>query len=293
MEKMEPALLRIGGELPIHRMGFGTMQLTGPGVWGPPKDEANAREVLRRAVDIGVDFFDTADVYGPGDCERIIREALHPYPPSLVIATKAGLLRSGPATRERPGISINASESHIRRALEGSLRALGRECIDLFQLHRIDPTIPVEETMEVFRALRDEGKIRHIGLSEVSVNEIERARSVVEIATVQNIYNLALRKHEDVLAYCERHQIAFIPFWPLHSGALAKSAAMVSIVARTSATSAQVALAWLLRKSPSIVLIPGTSSVQHLEENVAATKVELADADMVALDQLGMTAVQE
>jgi aryl-alcohol dehydrogenase-like predicted oxidoreductase len=271
-------------------MGFGTMQLTGPGVWGPPDDEGNARAVLRRAVDLGVDFFDTADVYGPGDCERIIGEALRPYPPGLVIATKAGLVRSGPATRERPGISMNASEQHIRGALERSLRTLGRECIDLYQLHRIDPARPVEETMEIFRALRDEGKIRHIGLSEVSVEEIQRARTVVEIATVQNVYNLALRKHNNVLAYCEQHQIAFIPFWPLHSGALAKSDAMASIVARTAATPAQVSLAWLLRKSPSIVLIPGTSSLKHLEENVAATEVELTEAEMLELEQIGPAA---
>jgi pyridoxine 4-dehydrogenase len=278
----------IGGDLPVRRLGYGAMQLTGPGVWGPPEDEDNARAVLRRAVELGIDFIDTADVYGPDNNERIIREALHPYPTGLVIGTKAGLVRAGPATRENPGISMNGSEKHIRDAVEGSLRKLGLECIDLYQLHRIDPAIPVEETMGVFRALREEGKIRHIGLSEVGVEEIKRARSVVEIATVQNVYNLITRMHEDVLTYCEQNGIAFIPFWPLHSGGLAKSEAMEGVVARTGAARAQVALAWLLRKSPAIILIPGTSSIEHLEQNIAACDVELSEADMEALERLGL-----
>jgi pyridoxine 4-dehydrogenase len=276
----------IGGTLPVYRMGFGAMRLTGPGIWGPPEDEASARGVLRRAVELGVDFIDTADVYGPDDNERLIHEALHPYPAGLVIGTKAGLIRSGPSTPENLGITMNGTEAHIRGALEGSLRKLGVDCIDLYQLHRVDPATPIEETMRVFRALRDEGKIRHVGLSEVNVEEIERARSVVEIATVQNLYNVATRKHDDVLAYCERNGIGFIPFYPLHAGALANSEAMAEIVARTGATPAQIALAWLLKKSPVTILIPGTSSIAHLEQNVAACEVELSDTDMEALERL-------
>jgi len=280
-------IFRIGGDLPVHRMGYGAMQLTGPGVWGPPQDEGNARAVLRRALDRGIDFIDTADVYGPNDNERIIREALHPYPAGLVIGTKAGLVRGGPATRENPGISMNGSEKHIRNAVEGSLRRLGLDCIELYQLHRIDPAIPVEETMGVFRALRDEGKIRHVGLSEVGIKEIKRARSVVEIATVQNVYNLVTRMHEDVLAYCEQNGIAFIPFWPLHSGELTKSETMRDIAAQAGATHAQVALAWLLKKSPAIILIPGTGLIEHLEQNIAASDISLSEPDMQTLGRLG------
>lgn len=278
----------IGGDLPVRRMGFGAMRLTGPGVWGPPEDEPNARAVLRRAVELGVQFIDTADVYGPGDNERLIREALHPYAPGLVIGTKGGLVRSGPATRANPGMSMNGTEAHIRAALERSLRLLGVERIDLYQLHRVDPATPIEETMRVFRALRDEGKIRHVGLSEVSVEQIERARAVVDIATVQNVYSLAARLHAEVLAYCERNGIGFIPFWPLHGGALAQSQAIASIAAARRATPAQVSLAWLLRKSPNIILIPGTSSIAHLEENVAARGVALSEDDMATLEALSI-----
>jgi pyridoxine 4-dehydrogenase len=267
-------------------MGFGAMRLTGPGVWGPPEDEGAARAVLQRAVALGVNFIDTADMYGPEHNERIIREALHPYPAGLVVGTKVGLIASGPSTPENIRVTINGTEAHIRRAVAGSLQRLGVACIDLYQLHRIDPTIPIEETMRVFRALRDEGKIRHIGLSEVKVDDIKRAQSVVEIATVQNIYNLFTRKHDDVLGYCEQNNIGFIPFWPLHRGALAKSDAAVEIATRASATPAQVALAWLLRKSPVIILIPGTSSIEHLEQNVAAAGVQLTDADMEGLDRM-------
>jgi pyridoxine 4-dehydrogenase len=277
---------RIGGDLPVCRMGFGAMQLTGPGVWGPPHDAVGAQAVLRRAVALGINFIDTADVYGPGDNEKLIRETLRPYPADLVIGTKAGLVRSGPATRESPGISANGTEAHIRRAVEGSLRDLGVERIDLYQLHRIDPATPVEETMRVFRALRDEGKIRHVGLSEVSVAEIERARAVVEIATVQNVYNLTVRRHDDVLAYCERNAIGFIPFWPLHIEALAASPILARIAEDAKATPRQVALAWLLQKSAVTILIPGTSSVAHLEQNAAACGVELSQAQMQALNRL-------
>jgi aryl-alcohol dehydrogenase-like predicted oxidoreductase len=283
----------IGGDLPVRRMGFGAMQLTGPGVWGPPKVPAAARAVLGRAVELGVNFIDTADVYGPHDNERLIFEALHPYPADLVIATKAGLVRSGPATRENPGISMNGTEAHIRQAVEGSLRDLGVDRIDLYQLHRVDPAVPIEETMGVFRALRDEGKIRHIGLSEVGVEQIERARSMVEIATVQNLYNLAIRRHEAVLAYCECNAIGFIPFWPLHLEGLATSETLAGIAAQVGATPEQVALAWLLRKSRVTILIPGTSLLAHLEQNVAARDVELSEAQMQALDQLAPPAASE
>ena len=278
----------LGGDLPVRRMGFGAMRLTGPGVWGPPEDESNARAVLRRAVELGVQFIDTADVYGPGDNERLIREALHPYAPGLVVGTKGGMVRSGPATRANPGMSMNGTEAHIRAALERSLRLLAVERIDLYQLHRVDPATPIEETMRVFRMLRDEGKIRHIGLSEVSVDQIERARAVVDVATVQNVYSLVARRHGDVLAYCERNGIGFIPFWPLGGGALAQSPEMASIAATRRATPAQVSLAWLLRKSPNIILIPGTSSIAHLEENLAARGVALSEDDMATLEALSI-----
>ncbi len=276
----------IGGDMPVRRMGFGAMQLTGPGVWGPPIDRANALAVLRRAAERGVTFIDTADVYGPGDNERLIREALHPYPATLIIGTKGGMVRSGPATRENPGISMNGTEAHIRRAVEGSLRDLGVERIDLYQLHRIDPDTPIETTMGVFRALRDEGKIRHIGLSGVTVEQIDRARSVVEIATVQNVYSLAIRRHDDELAYCERNGIGFIPFWPLHLEQLAGSPVLARIAKEAAATVSQVALAWLLQTSAVTILIPGTSSVTHLEENLAAREVVLSDAHLRELGQL-------
>ena len=276
-------VFRIGGDLTVSRIGFGAMRLTGPGVWGPPADPVNARAVLRRAVELGVNFIDTADVYGPGDNERLIRDALQPFASGLVIGTKGGMVRSGPGTRENPGISCNGTEPHIRRAIEGSLRDLGVDCIDLYQLHRVDPATPIEETMQVFRALRDEGKIRHVGLSEVGVEEIRRAQAVIEIATVQNVYNMGERKHEDVLSYCEAHNIGFIPFWPLNGGALAKSPA-AAIVERTGATPAQIALAWLLRKSPVIILIPGTSSIDHLEQNLAVRDVALCQDDIDLLE---------
>jgi len=282
---------QIGGDLSVRRVGFGAMQLTGPGIWGPPRDRANAVAVLRRAVDLGVNFIDTADVYGPGDNERLIREALHPYPPDLVIATKAGLVRSGPGTRTNPGFSVNATPAHISRAVDGSLRDLGVERIGLYQLHRVDPATPIEETMDVFRALRKEGKIKHIGLSEVGVEQIERARAVVEIATVQNVYSLAIRKHDNVLAHCESSGIGFIPFWPLHLEALAGSEPLARIAVQTASTPSQVALAWLLNKSAATILIPGTSSVAHLEENVAARDVELSDSQMRELEQLGKNIV--
>jgi pyridoxine 4-dehydrogenase len=262
------------------------MRLTGPGVWGPPKDVAQARSVLRRAVELGINFIDTADVYGPGDNERLIRDTLAPFPASLVVATKGGVTRTGPATRDNPGMGVDNSEAHLRSALEGSLRDLGVERIDLYQLHRIDPRVPLEATMGVLARLRDEGKIRHVGLSEVDVEQLVRARTVVPIATVQNEYNLATRRHEDVLDFCHGHGIGFIPFYPQQVGALEDSEALSSIATREHVTVRAIALAWLFARSPTIIAIPGTSSVQHLDENVAACAVRLSVADMAALNDL-------
>ncbi|WP_158808424.1 aldo/keto reductase [Beijerinckia sp. L45] len=288
---MAGKIFLIGGDLPVHRLGFGAMRLTGPGVWGPPQDPHAAAAVLRRAVDLGIDFIDTADVYGPGDNERLIRDTLAPYKPGLVIGTKGGMIRCGPATPGNPGMSMDGSAAHIRRAVEGSLRDLGVECIDLYQLHRVDPATPIEETMAVFLALRTEGKIRHVGLSEVGTEQIERARSVVEVATVQNRFNLTDRRHHDVLVHCEQHGIGFIPFYPLGAGTLTDAATVATIAARTGASSGQVALAWLLQKSPVTLLIPGTSSLTHLEQNVAARDLVLNDAEMTALEQMGQAPV--
>ena len=283
---MASMVFRIGGDMPVHRMGFGAMRLTGPGVWGPPESPVEAGAVLRRAVQLGVDFIDTADVYGPGDNERLIRDTLSPYRPGLVIGTKGGLIRSGPATAANPGMSTNGSSAHIRRAVEGSLRDLGIERIDLYQLHRVDPATPIEDTMAVFLALRNEGKIRHVGLSEVGTEQIGRARRVIDVATVQNRYNLTDRRHDDVLGYCERHGIGFIAFYPLGAGTLARSAAVGSIVERTGATPGQIALAWLLQRSPATIVIPGTSSLTHLEQNIAARNLTLMPDEIAALEHL-------
>jgi pyridoxine 4-dehydrogenase len=280
---------RIGGELSVRRFGFGAMRLTGPGVWGPPTDLHAAQSVLRAVVDLRINFIDTADVYGPGDNERLIRDTLMPYPERLVIATKGGVVRSGPATAQNPGMGTDNSEAHLRRAVEGSLRDLGVERIDLYQLHRVDPAVPIEETMGVLGRLRDEGKIRFIGLSEVSVEQIERARAVVEIATVQNLYNLATRKWDDVVNHCTRHGIGFVPFYPLKIGDLADAEVMQSLAAREKTTPALIALAWLFQRSPVIIPIPGTSSLKHLEENVEACRVTLSAQDMKALDRLSGT----
>jgi pyridoxine 4-dehydrogenase len=279
-------VFRIGGELPVRRLGFGAMRLTGPGVWGPPHDPAAARAVLRRAVELGVDVIDTAGAYGPGYNERLIRTALAPYPNGLVVATKGGMRKTGPSTAQSWGIELDASEGFLRQGVEDSLRDLGVERIDLYQLHRIDPKIPVEDSMGVLARLREEGKIGCIGLSDVGVEQIERARSVVEIATVQNAYNLADRRYDDVLAFCERGAIGFIAFYPLKLGDLAERAELTAIAAREGVTPAQVGLVWLLARSPVLLAIPGTSSVHHLEENMAARAVRLSFEDMAALDGL-------
>src|SRR5215469_5372597 len=264
----------IGGDLPVHRLGFGAMQLTGPGVWGEPADRAEAIAVLRRAIELGINLIDTADSYGPYVSEELIREALHPYPSGLVIATKAGLVRTGPSE----WIPLGRPE-YLRQECEMSLRRLGVECIDLFQLHRIDPKVPADDQFGVLRDLQREGKVHHVGLSEVNVAEIEAARRVVPIATVQNQYNLVYRNSENVLDYCTRENIGFIPWFPLATGDLAKPGGTLAKVARKlGVRPAQVALAWLLKKSSVILPIPGTSKVKHLEENTAAALLELHDS---------------
>src|SRR5213592_375381 len=272
----------IAGDLPVHRLGYGAMQLTGPGVWGEPADRAQAVAVLRRAVELGVNLIDTADSYGPYVSEELIREALYPYPKGLVIATKAGLARTGPGR----WIPLGRPE-YLRLECEMSLRRLGVERIDLFQLHRIDPKVPADDQFGVLRDLQKEGKIRHVGLSEVNVVEIEAARRIVPIATVQNQYNLAYRNSEDVLDYCTRRDIGFIPWFPLATGDLAKpDGALVRIARQLGVQPAQIALAWLLKKSPVMLPIPGTSKVKHLEENTAAALIELDDSTMQDLERL-------
>jgi pyridoxine 4-dehydrogenase len=272
-------MFAIGGDLPIHRLGFGAMQLTGPGVWADPADRVEAIAVLRRAIGLGINFIDTADSYGPYVSEELIREALHPYPKGLVIATKAGLARTSPGD----WIPLGRPE-YLRQECEMSLRRLDVESIDLFQLHRIDPKVPADEQFGVLRDLRKEGRVRHIGLSEVNIAEIEAARSIVPIATVQNQYNLVYRNSEDVLDYCTRENIGFIPWFPLATGDLAKpGGALAKVARRLDAQPAQVALAWLLKKSPVMLPIPGTSKVKHLEENTAAALLEL---DASIMDEL-------
>lgn len=268
------------GDLTVHRLGFGSMQLTGPGVWGPPADRDNAISVLRRAVDLGVDLIDTADSYGPYVAEDLIREALHPYPEHLVIATKAGLLRTGPGEWHPL-----ARPEYLRQECEMSMRRLGVDRIDLFQLHRIDPQVPLEDQMGALADLQREGKIRHIGLSEVSVEEISKARDLAPIVSVQNRYNLADRAAEDVLELCAREGLGFIPWFPIATGELAKPGGKLDNIARRlEASPAQVALAWLLERSPVMLPIPGTSSITHLEENCAATALRLSAQDMRELD---------
>ena len=265
----------LGGDLPVHRLGFGAMRLTGKGIWGEPRDVREAIAVLRRAVALGVNLIDTADSYGPEVSERIIAEALYPYPPGLVIATKAGLERPGP-DRWKP----NGRPEHLRAACEGSLRRLKLERIDLYQLHRIDPEVPFADQLGTFKRMQQEGKVRHVGLSEVSVGEIERARKIVPIVSVQNRYSPTDRQHESVLDHAEREKMAFLPWYPLGAGAaLRPGSPLARVAARRHATPAQVALAWLLRRSPVMLPIPGTSSVKHLEENVAAALLELSTGD--------------
>ncbi len=270
----------IGGKLPVTRLGYGTMQLPGPGVWGDPQDPGEAVRVLRRAIDLGVNFLDTADSYGPVVAEELIKKALHPYPADLVIATKAGLTRQGPG-RWRP---VGRPE-YLRQQAEMSLRHLGLEQIPLFQLHRIDPQVPLEDQVGEMKKLRDEGKVAYIGLSEVTVGEVKAAQAIAPIASVQNLYNLGNRGAEDLLDYSAASGIGFIPWYPLATGELAKPGGPLErLAAAHGATPSQLALAWLLHRSPAVLPIPGTSSVAHLEDNVAAAKVKLSDGEYAALE---------
>lgn len=256
------------------------MRLTGPGIWGEPKDRDEARRVLQRAVELGVNFIDTADAYGPEVSEEIIAEALYPYPAGLVIATKGGFARSGPNKWEMVG-----RPEYLRQCVEMSLRRLKLDRIELYQLHRIDPKVPVEESLGALKEMQKAGKIRHIGLSEVSPAEIERAGKTVKIVSVQNQYNLSDRQHEMALKYCEKHNLAFIPWFPVAAGKLAKPGGPLDQVAKQhNATVAQISLAWLLHHSPVMVPIPGTSSVKHLEENMAAAKVQLSAEEWKAIE---------
>jgi pyridoxine 4-dehydrogenase len=271
----------IGGDLEVNRLGYGAMRLTGKGIWGEPKDPAEARRVLKRAVELGVNFIDTADSYGPVVSERLIGEALSPFPKNLVVATKAGFTRQGPDRWVQLG-----RPEYLVQQVEMSLRWLKTDVIDLWQLHRIDPKVPVEESLGAIARLQKQGKIRHVGLSEVKPKEIDQARKVIEIVSVQNQYNVGDRQHEDVLQYCEKHKLAFIPWFPVAAGKLAQPGGKLDKVAkRHGATVSQLSLAWLLHRSPVILPIPGTSSVAHLEENLKAAEITLSAEDMKAIEE--------
>lgn len=273
--------MTLGNTFTVHRLGFGAMRLTGRGIFGPPRDRAECVRVVRRAVELGVTFIDTADSYGPAVSEEIIAEALYPYPSNVLIATKAGLERPGPDRW-----TTNGRPDYLRTACEGSLRRLRLERIELFQLHRIDPAVPEADQFGVLADLRREGKINLIGLSEVGVDEIERARETLPVVAVQNRYNIADRTWEFVVERCERHSIAFIPWSPLGAGALDVPSAMQQVARRHAASTMQVALAWLLARSPVMLPIPGTSKVDHLVENIAAASMSLSADDMRELNSM-------
>jgi pyridoxine 4-dehydrogenase len=276
----ESATLVLGGDLTVNRLGFGAMRVTGSGIWGLPRDPVEAKLLLRRAISLGVNLIDTADSYGPEISEQLIAEALHPYPADLVIATKAGYTRPGPGRWQPDG-----RPAHLKQACEGSLRRLRLERIDLYQLHTPDDKVPFEESVGALVELRAAGKIRHVALSNVSVAQLKRARAIVPIVSVQNLYNLSDRSSEGVLAACERDGLGFIPWYPLGAGSmLGKRSALARIAARLDATPSQVALAWLLQHSPVMLPIPGTSSITHLEENMAAAELQLSADDVRALD---------
>lgn len=280
---MAPETFRIGGDFEVNRLGYGAMRIAGPGVWGPPRDKEAALATLRRVPELGINLIDTADSYGPDVSEPLIREALHPYGAGLHIATKAGLRRPGPDAWAPHG-----DPDYLIAQARNSLVHLGVERIDLWQLHRIDPQVPRDEQFGAIRYLLDAGIIRHAGLSQVSVEDIEAARRVFPVATVQNRYNLADRSSQDVLDYCTEHTIGFIPWFPLAAGALTGPGSVLNAVAdRHGATAGQIALAWLLQRSPVILPIPGTTSVSHLEENAQATRITLSDAEFAMLDALG------
>ena len=268
----------LGGDLPVTRLGFGAMRITGDGVWGPPRDRAEALRVLRRAVDLGVDFVDTADSYGPFVSEELIAEALHPYPAGLVVATKAGLMRDGP-NKWRP----NARPEHLVERCKGSLRRLKVDRIDLFQLHRFDPEVPADEFLGQLAELQRQGYVRHLGLSEVTVEQVEQARRHFEVVSIQNKYNLAERQWEDELRWCGERGIAFIPWYPLGAGGV-DHAGLRAVAEARGRSMYQVAIAWLLHRADNLLPIPGTSSVAHLEDNWAAREIELSDDDLARLD---------
>ena len=275
----------IGGDLSVYRLGFGAMRITGDGIWGEPADSAEAKRTLKRVPELGIDFIDTADSYGPEGSERLIKEVLHPYT-GLLIATKGGLTRPGPSQWVP-----NGKPDYLRQQVTSSLKRLGVERIDLWQLHRIDPNVPQAEQFEVIAAMQKEGLIRHIGLSEVSVDDIKAAQKAFTVTTVQNEYNLANRKSEDVLDYCEAQGIGFIPWFPLAAGSLAKPGSVLDTIAkRNNASPSQIALAWLLRRSPVMLPIPGTGKVKHLEQNVAAADIKLSDSDYDELTTLAQKA---
>jgi aryl-alcohol dehydrogenase-like predicted oxidoreductase len=281
----------IGGDLPVHRLGYGTMRLVGDGAWGEPSDPAEAKRVLCRTVELGITLIDTADAYGPEIAERLIGEALYPYAPGVVIATKGGITRQGPAKTEYVGRA-----GYLIQCVEMSLRRLRLERIDLYQLHRIDPRTPLDESLGALKLMQEQGKIRHIGLSEVTPAEIDAASKIVRVATVQNRYSLTDRRHEETLKYCEQQGIGFLPWYPFaggkqlrpdHSSAQALAPRLTEIAARHSATVAQLSLAWLLQRSPVILPIPGTSKVAHLEENVAAAGLKLSAEETAELEAAG------
>jgi len=280
LQKETTKIFTLGGDLTVNRLGYGAMRITGPGIWGEPKDRGEALKVLKRAVELGVIFIDTADAYGPEVSENLIAEALYPYKKDLVIATKGGFVRPGPNQWQ-----IVGRPEYLTQCVEMSLRRLKLERIDLYQLHRIDPKVPVEESLGALKDLQKAGKIRHIGLSEVSTAEIERANKTVKIVSVQNQYNLSDRRHEKVLKYCEAHHLAFIPYFPVAAGKLAQPGGPLDATARNhEATIAQISLAWLLHHSPVTLPIPGTSSVKHLEENMAAAEVQLTPEEWKAIE---------
>ncbi|TDX01198.1 aldo/keto reductase [Dinghuibacter silviterrae] len=280
------ATYTIGGDLTIHRMGYGAMRITGKGIWGPPRDKAEALRVLQRAVELGVDFIDTADSYGPHVSEELIAEALHPYKKGLVIATKGGLTRPGPDVWHQ-----DARPEHLKEALQGSLKRLKLDKIDLYQLHRIDAKVPFEKTMAFLQDAQEKGLIRHIGLSEVSVEEIQKAQKYIKVVSVQNKYSVDYRRWESVLEFTRDNDIAFIPWYPLNAGNIEAMHTLEAIGREAGGTAHQVALAWLLHHSPNILLIPGTSSVSHLEENMGAAALKLSETQMARLEALGVTSV--
>jgi aryl-alcohol dehydrogenase-like predicted oxidoreductase len=271
-------MFKIGGDLSVNRLGFGAMRITGEGIWGWPKDRGEALKVLKRAVELGVNLIDTADAYGPETSELLIAEALHPYPKGLVIATKGGLTRPGPGQWVPDG-----RPEYLKQCVDKSLKRLKRERIDLYQLHRIDSKVPAEDSLGALKEMRDAGKIRHVGLSEVGPAEIERARKIVPIATIQNRYNVDDRKWDNALKYCEKEGLGFMPWAPVGGGRSKMSGAVETVAKELNASVYQVAIAWLLQKSPVMLPIPGTSSVKHIEENVAAGKLRLTEAQMKAL----------